>query len=72
MILQRPRRPLRSARAGGFFKNRANLPDFRTHLEGKIAWVEQINPPRAAKLRRLFDQIDWSSSPSPPTGPHIT
>jgi len=23
--------------------------------------VEQINPPRGAKLRRLFDRIDWSS-----------
>jgi RNA-directed DNA polymerase len=39
--------------------NRAGVPDFRAHLLGRIAWAEQLNPDRGAKLRRLFDRIDW-------------
>jgi RNA-directed DNA polymerase len=42
-------------------QNRAGLPDFRGHLAGRVAWVEQVNPPRGAKLRRLFERIEWSS-----------
>jgi len=26
---------------------------------GRIAWVEQLHPERAAKLRREFAQIVW-------------
>jgi len=40
-------------------QNHRNIPDFRAHLAGRIAWVRQINPQRAAKLYRLFDLIDW-------------
>jgi hypothetical protein len=40
-------------------QNRANLPDFRRHLDGRINWVEQINPPRGARLRLIFERIDW-------------
>ncbi len=46
-------------RAGPGDQNRVGVPDFRRHLDGRVAWVEQINPPRGAKLRRLFDRIDW-------------
>jgi RNA-directed DNA polymerase len=41
-------------------QNREKLRDFRAHLEGRISWVEQINPRRATKLRLLFERIDWS------------
>jgi len=41
-------------------QNREELRDFRAHLEGRISWVEQINPRRATKLRLLFERIDWS------------
>ena len=49
-------------RTGPADQNRAEMPDFRNHLAGRIAWVEQINPQRAAKLRLLFDRIVWSST----------
>lgn len=40
-------------------QNRAGLPDFRRHLEGRIAWVEQVSPQRGAKLRGIFERIEW-------------
>jgi hypothetical protein len=51
----------RQAPAG---QNRAGVPDFGGHIRGRIAWVEQINPRRGAKLRRLFERIDWNSAAS--------
>lgn len=43
-------------------QNHAGAGDFRAHLLGRISWVESLNPVRAAKLRREFDRIAWSSS----------
>jgi RNA-directed DNA polymerase len=40
-------------------QNMENVPDFRAHLLGSIAWVRQLNPSRAAKLMRLFERIQW-------------
>jgi retron-type reverse transcriptase len=40
-------------------QNRDQLPDFAAHLRGRIAFVRQLNPARAEKLRLLFEQIDW-------------
>jgi retron-type reverse transcriptase len=51
-------------RTGPAVQNRANIPDFRSHLDGRITWVEQINFPRGLKLRRLFDRIDWTTPPA--------
>jgi len=48
------------ARTGPADQNRAAVLDFRNHLAGRVAWVEQINPLRGAKLRVLFERIDWS------------
>lgn len=39
--------------------NRDDHPDFRAHLDGRIGWVEQLNPTRAARLRRQFELINW-------------
>ncbi|HYN49770.1 MAG TPA: reverse transcriptase family protein [Thermoleophilaceae bacterium] len=47
-----------AARHGLAAENRAGRPDFRAHLLGRIAWVEQLNPSRGQKLRRRFAQID--------------
>jgi RNA-directed DNA polymerase len=44
---------------GAEAENRAGLRDFRAHLNGRIAWVEQINPARAQRLRRMFEEIRW-------------
>jgi RNA-directed DNA polymerase len=46
-----------AANGGAAAQNRAELPDFRAHLLGRIAWVEQVNPRRGAKLRRRFAAI---------------
>jgi RNA-directed DNA polymerase len=44
---------------GPVAENRAGLRDFRAHLNGKVTWVEQVNPARAERLRRMFDEIKW-------------
>ena len=31
----------------------------RAHLEGRVAFVESINPVRGRRLRRTFEQINW-------------
>jgi len=33
--------------------------DFKAHLRGRIAFVQQLNPQKGAKLLRLFQQISW-------------
>ncbi len=40
-------------------QNRDDRVDFAAHLRGRIAFVRQLNPARAEKLRLLFEQIDW-------------
>jgi retron-type reverse transcriptase len=40
-------------------ENRDGLRDFRAHLDGRISWVENVNPLRAEKLRRMFNAIRW-------------
>ncbi len=40
-------------------QNRDNHADFAAHLRGRIAFVRQLNPARAEKLRLLFEQIRW-------------
>lgn len=46
-------------RHGPATQNRHELPDFRRHLLGKIAWFAQVNPNRAEKLMKLFSAISW-------------
>jgi RNA-directed DNA polymerase len=41
-------------------QNRAGHPDFRAHLLGRLAWVAAAAPHKVAKLRVIFDAIDWS------------
>ena len=41
-------------------QNRANVPDFRAHLEGRIGFVEMVSPERARRLRTLFEAVDWN------------
>ena len=42
-------------------QNREGHSDFRSHLLGRISWVAQLNPPRAQKLMKLFERIDWTA-----------
>lgn len=46
-------------RNGPARENREGLPDFRAHLEGRVAHVESINPKRGERLRALLKAIDW-------------
>jgi RNA-directed DNA polymerase len=46
-------------RTGPTSQNRETLSDFRAHLEGRVGFVESINPHRGQKLRKIFQQIRW-------------
>jgi hypothetical protein len=46
-------------RRGPHSQNRDHHDDFAAHLRGRIAHVNQLNPQRGEKLRRLFEQIHW-------------
>jgi hypothetical protein len=46
-------------RYGPGSQNRNGHPQFRRHLDGKVGFVEMVNPARGEKLRRLFTQISW-------------
>ncbi len=48
-----------SLRHGPATQKRDGHPDFRAHLDGRVTWVENVNPHRGLKLRLLFERIDW-------------
>lgn len=41
-------------------QNRKQLPDFKAHLQGRIAFVRLLNMGKAEKLEELYQQINWS------------
>lgn len=46
-----------SVRFGLASQNRQQHLDFRAHLLGRIGWVRQVNPVRADKLMKIFNNI---------------
>jgi hypothetical protein len=50
------------ARLGPETQNRDAHPRFRAHLEGRVGFVEMINPARGRRLRALFQEIRWPSA----------
>jgi hypothetical protein len=46
-------------RLGPESQNRDAHPDFRLHLEGRVGFVEMINPARGKRLRNIFEKIQW-------------
>src|SRR3954447_16309585 len=40
-------------------QNREHHPDFRAHLEGRVAWVAALHPRRGARLRARLAAIAW-------------
>lgn len=46
-------------RSGPASQNREEHPDFRSHLQGRVAFVAMIHPAKGQRLRRLFEQIQW-------------
>lgn len=47
------------ARHGPQSQNREGLPHFRAHLEGKVGFVESVNPEKGKRLHEIFQQIRW-------------
>ncbi|HEY4359902.1 MAG TPA: reverse transcriptase family protein [Bryobacteraceae bacterium] len=46
-------------RQGPASQNRDALPNFRSHLEGRVGFAEMVNPAKGKRLRRLLTQIPW-------------
>ena len=40
-------------------QNREAHPQFRSHLEGRVGFVETINAAKGLRLRKLLEQIQW-------------
>jgi len=51
-------------RHGPESQNREGHEHFRLQLEGKVSFVESINPDKGVRLRRLLHQIPWPAEPS--------
>lgn len=47
-------------RFGPESQNHAAHPNYREHLQGKIAWQRFVNPTRGENLLRLFERISWT------------
>ena len=50
-------------RLGAPSQNRNGHDDYRGHLNGRVSFVEMINPVKGGQLRELFNQIEWSRGP---------
>ena len=48
-----------AAAHGPASQNREGHPDFRAHLEGRVAWVRAVHPARGARLQAMFERIRW-------------
>jgi hypothetical protein len=46
-------------RLGPVSQNREGRPRFRAHLEGRVAFVEMVNPNKGKRLREIFERIQW-------------
>ena len=55
-------------RFGPESQNRDAHPSFRSHLEGRVAFVEMINPARGKRLRSILERIRWQTPA--PARPH--
>jgi hypothetical protein len=54
-------------RFGPHSQNRSQLPCFREHLQGRVAYVRMVHATRGQRLQVLLDEIDWGS-PEPISG----
>jgi RNA-directed DNA polymerase len=46
-------------RSGPESQNRDGCSRFRPHLDGRVAFVEMINPTKGRRLRMIFERIRW-------------
>ena len=47
------------ARVGPESQNREGHASWRAHLNGRVAFVESVNPAKGRRLRAIFDRIAW-------------
>jgi RNA-directed DNA polymerase len=50
-----------AARTGAAAQNRDELPDFRAHVYGLIAWVGESSPARRTRLLDMAASVDWDA-----------
>ncbi len=46
-------------RFGPESQNRDSHVSFRSHVEGRVGFVEMVNPEKGKRLRALFDHVQW-------------
>jgi len=46
-------------RLGPESQNRDGHADFRAHLNGRVGFIEHINPDKGRRLRAIFERIQW-------------
>ena len=46
-------------RFGAESQNRDAHENYRSHLAGRISFVEMLNPSKGRRLRDLWEQIEW-------------
>lgn len=46
-------------RFGPQAQNRANVQDFRAHLQGRVSWVTSIDAKKGGRLAAQFARIQW-------------
>lgn len=46
-------------RLGPESQNRERHPNFRSHLEGRVSFMESVNPAKSYRLRDLYERIQW-------------
>ena len=46
-------------RHGAESQNRERHPAFRQHLNGRVGFVEMVNPKKGTRLRRIYEKIEW-------------
>jgi len=47
------------ARLGAESQNRGQHANFRAHLDGRVGFVETVNPAKGLRLRQIFARIEW-------------
>jgi retron-type reverse transcriptase len=47
-------------RLGPESQNRESHPQFRLHMDGRVGFVEMINPAKGKRLRDIFERIQWT------------
>jgi hypothetical protein len=50
-------------RHGAESQNREGHRAFRQHLDGRVGFVEMVNPAKGSRLRRIYEKIVWREEP---------